>query len=218
MPKVRPLLNAAMAAHLGGVATKVLRDGTLRFNGDGYGLTVRSAVLEGAFPRLEFFASAHLDHVGEILARALHREGPQRQDISLHFGHREMFSSWGPAYARSLSSRDPALLEVMGDDYVGLHVMHLRAILEGEVLPLTRRLAQPAAYDALLNDAPEAPVPFLHATQRAARGIAVRHLLGGRGLAELIARYEESLADTLPLVRVEFDRVRDFLAASSARR
>ncbi len=35
-PRVRPLLVAAMDARFRGVATKVLRDGALRFEGEGY--------------------------------------------------------------------------------------------------------------------------------------------------------------------------------------
>ncbi|MFO0647275.1 MAG: hypothetical protein U0326_13640 [Polyangiales bacterium] len=207
-PPLRPLLVAAMDAQFRGVAAKVLRDGSLRFEGAGYGLTVLSSVRAGQYPLLEFVASAHLDHVGDLLARVLDRKGAAQRDISLHFGHHEMFTRWGPAYGATLGRRGPAELEVMGDDYVGLHVAHLRAILEGEVLPLTRRCAELAAYDALLNEAPESPLPYLRLPERAARGLAARHLLGGHDLAALAARYDRALAEVYPLARAEYDAVR----------
>lgn len=212
-PAVRPLLNAAMDRHFCDVATAVSRDGAVRFEGEGYRLVVLGAVCDGLFPRLEFVANAHLQHVGAFLARLLGRKGPARHDISLHFGHREMFSRWGPAYGTALSARGPEVLEVQGDDYVGLHVRQLRAILEGEVLPLTRRCVDPAAYDALINDDPEAPLPFLRATERATRGLAIRHLRGGADLAELAARYDRTLAAIAPPVRAEYDVVRRALLA-----
>lgn len=213
-PQVRPLLVAAMDAQFRGLATKVLRDGALRFEGEGYELTVLTSVRSGQYPRLEFVANAHLDHVGELLARVLDRKGAASRDISLHFTHREMFTAWGPAYGETLSRHGPAVLEVMGDDYVGLHAAHLRAILEGEVLPLTRRCADLAAYDALLNDAPEAPLPFLRTLERAARGLAARHLRGGHDLAALVAHYDRSLAEVHPLARAEYDAVRRHVAPS----
>lgn len=201
-----------MEAQFRGVATKVLRDGSLRFEGEGYGLTVLGSVHNGHCPRLEFVASAHLDHVGGLLAEVLARKGAARRDISLHVGHREMFTRWGPAYGETLSRRGPAELEVMGDDYVGLHVTHLRAILEGEVLPLTRRCVELSAYGALLNEAPETPLPFLRAPERAARGLAARHLLGGHDLTALAERYDRTLAEVHPLARVEYDAVRGRVA------
>lgn len=215
-PPVRPLLVAAMDAQFRGVAAKVLRDGSLRFEGEGYDLTVLGSVRNGPYPCLEFVANAHLDHVGELLAQVLERKGAARRDVSLHVPHREMFTRWGPAYGKTLSRRGPAELEVMGDDYVALHVAHLRAILEGEVLPLARRCAELAAYDALLNDAPESPLPFLRTPERAARGLAARHLLGGRDLTALAARYDRALAEVHPLARADYDAVRRRVAQRSA--
>ncbi len=74
----------------------------------------------------------------------------------------------------------------------------------------------PGAYDARLNDAPGSPLPLLRAIGRASRGIAVRHLLGAHGLAELVARYEHTLAQVVPLARAEFDTVRDFVVYGAA--
>lgn len=212
-PAVRPLLDAAMDRHLRDVATAVTRDGAVRFEGEGHRLVVLGAVLAGPFPRLEFVANTHLDHVGAFLARVLGRRGPVRHDVSLHFGHRETFTRWGPAYGPSLSARGPEVLEVLGDDYVGLHVRQLRAILEGEVLPLPRRCVDPAAYDALLSDDPAAPLPFLRAIERATRGLAIRHLRGGADLAALAARYDRALADVAPPARAEYDLVRRAVGA-----
>ncbi len=211
MSPLRQLLHDALAQSFAGIASKVARDGRLRVDGEGFTLSVVSAVAAGAFPRVEFYASAHLDHVGAFMARL--RGTTRRDDPSLHFGHHEMFTTWGPAYGPALSARGPACLEVMGDDYPALHAAQLRAIVVGEVLPLVRRCAALEAYDALLNDAPESPMVHLGPAQRAARGVAARHLRGGRDLADLVARYERALAGQHPATLGEFDTVRRAVAA-----
>lgn len=212
--KVRPLLCAALEATFRASATKVLRDGTLRFEGEGYRVTIRPSLHPGEFPRVEFSASAHLDHVARALVRLAGSASRPTEDLSLHVRHQQLFGVWGPRHGAALSRRGPAVLEVQGDDYPGLFAQHLRAIVEGEVLPLVRRCAAPEVYDGLLNDDPEAEQPFLDRCQRARRGVAVRWNLGGAGLEALVARYDATLAGWHPAARGDYDAARQAALAA----
>ena len=68
MKRARSWLLEALASRFRGVATKVLRDGTLRFDGAGHRLTVRTSTRQGEFPRVEFTGNASLDHFGDARA------------------------------------------------------------------------------------------------------------------------------------------------------